>query len=382
MKVGIRLISKLDEMKKVEDSWNRVIRENSKTPFLFSGFSNQFFNLRDMSDFDMPGFTPTFLIISVDNEIVGVSPVAIADVGVSFCRFAPKISQPDIVCEDKYRELCLKHTVDFLFRKLRCQFVDFSLQSNSSNLNLLNRPCRELGIQFSTTTETGHSILPVRDNWLDFEKSLGRDYRKMIRRIERRLNATGSWKINLLGREDTESQVFERILEIERKSWKYTHWKKMGRVTDPTLAFFWNGSMQTALKESEFDWKVAILELDGRGVAYSFFMKYKQSAYTCKTSFDERYRKMYPGIYVKHAVIRELFGRSDIREIDFVSDLPFHRKWTDPPTPAIRFQMSKKSPFPILVRQSQSNKFVKKGLTGLALISKKARLVQSALYYA
>jgi hypothetical protein len=383
MKVGVRLISKLDEMEKVEDSWNKVIRENSKSPFLFSGFSNQFFMQSNMSDFKlcgMDGFVPTFLIISVDDEIVGVSPVGIVDVGVRFCRFIPTDFQPDVVCGNNYREICLKHTVDFLFRKLRCQFVDFSLQASSPNLNLLKGLCRQLGIQVSMTAEAGHSILQVVGDWVDFEKSLGRDYRKLVRRIERRLSVSGPWKISWLGREDDESRVFDRIMEIERKSWKYAYWKQIGRNVDPSMVFYWNGSRQTALKESEFDWKVAILELDGREVAYCLLTKYKQSAYTCKTSFDERYRDIYPGIYVKHAVVRELFGRSDIKWIDFMGDLPYHRKWTDPPPPIVRLSMSKRSLVPILVRHWQSNKFFRKGLTGLTLISKKARLVQSALY--
>ena len=199
MKVSVRVISKLEEMKGVENGWDKVIREESKSPFLFSGFANQFFMQNELSDFKlcgMDGFVPTFLTISVDNEIVGVCPVGIVDVLVRFCKFIPTDFQPDVVCENNYRELCLKHTVDFLFRKMRCHFVDFSLQANSPNLDLLKGVCRQLGIQFSMTAEAGHSILQVRSDWADFEKSLGRNYGKLIRRIERHLSAAGPWQIS------------------------------------------------------------------------------------------------------------------------------------------------------------------------------------------
>ena len=46
-----------------------------------------------------------------------------------------------------------------------------------------------------------------------------------------------------------------------------------------------------------------------------------------KTSYDLRFRKLYPGTFVFNAAIRETFEERDNARIDFMTALDWHRRW-------------------------------------------------------
>jgi hypothetical protein len=86
---------------------------------------------------------------------------------------------------------------------------------------------------------------------------------------------------------------------------------------------------------------VAFLELNGTAIAHSIFLEYNGHAYLYKTSFDDRYRKLGPGIYTINAVLRELMSRPEVKVIDFVTDLPFEHQWASEVVPANRVIISR-----------------------------------------
>jgi hypothetical protein len=88
------------------------------------------------------------------------------------------------------------------------------------------------------------------------------------------------------------------------------------------------GSNRTAAREPGFKSWACFLELNGETLAYSLVLEYKAMAVLSKTSFDERFRGLYPGTHVLNESIRQLFDEGRVRTIDFVTDIPFHRRWS------------------------------------------------------
>jgi len=160
--------------------------------------------------------------------------------------------------------------------------------------------------------------------------------------MERILDRAGLWRITCIKNEDKESDAFERILEVEKTSWKEMWRIRMGTEMDEDLLLIWSGAQHTAATEPDFKWRAWFLELNDQTLAYSLVLQYKETAFIIKTSYNSCYKRFSPGICVNNAAIHELFNEGHVRDIDFSTDLPFMRTWTSTCLPRVRVIMSPK----------------------------------------
>jgi hypothetical protein len=301
------------------------------------------------------------LVISDDNTIVGAAPLITKKFGIQFAKFVGGAWFPrDFIVEDQYRETCIAHILDFLFKTLRCQSVEFTLPAESPNLRILKQKCKASRIYFSANLATGHCIISVDCSWDEFEASRGKNFRRRFKKIGRHLNKAGSWRITCVENGDKEIDVFERILDVERRSWKEGWRTQRGMEIDPDLPMIWEGAQYTARTEPDFKWSVWFLELNDQTLAYTLVLQYKEVAFVIKTSYDERYKKFYPGLYVNNVAIRELFNKRQVRNIDLLADLPFHRTWTSMCLPRARVMMWRKGLIPNIIGSLLVSAYVRK----------------------
>jgi len=346
MGVSLHVIPDPSRLREREEVWNMFMSKCNENPFLLSGFIKQF-----MAIYRSKGWAPLILVISAEETIVGIAPLMTKkSFGVRFVKFLSKSwFSPDFVIEDRYREACIEIILDFLFNTLRSQFVDLVLPAESPNHRILKQKCEANGIYFCTKrgrwADMGHSIIPITHTWDEFRSSRGRNFRRRFKKVERNLNQAGPWRVVCVEKGNDVSVAFEKILDVERKSWKQAWRTRRGTETDEDLLIIWRGSKHSETEPS-FKWGVWFLELNGKTVAYSLVLQYKKSAFIVKTSYDDRYRGFYPGIYVNNFAIRELFDKRQVRRIDWLTDLPFHRNWTNTCLPRVRVMMSPKDIVP------------------------------------
>jgi len=347
--VSISAISDPNKLLKIEGVWNTLIHKYNKNPIFLSGFVKQFMGVNRSK-----GWVPLVLVISADEMIVGIVPLMIKKkFGLCFVKFLFKSwLSPDFIVDDQYRETCIARTLDFLFKTLRCHFADFTVPAESLNLQILKQKCKAKRIYFCTIPAMGHYIIPVGCAWDEFKKLRGKKFRQDLRRIERLLDRAGSWAVIYVENRNKESDVFKRILDVERMSWKEA-WRTQRRIRiDQDLLKIWKGSQYAVRTEPDFKWSVWFLELNGKTIAYTLVLRYQEEAFIMKTSYDERYRKFYPGVYVNNAAVRELFNSREVKNIDWLTDLPFLRTWTSKCLPRVRVMMSRKGVSSIIMRAS------------------------------
>jgi CelD/BcsL family acetyltransferase involved in cellulose biosynthesis len=373
LKVSTRVISSSNMLHEVEGSWNSFINKCSENPSLLSKFVEQF-----MESARLEGWTPMIVLILVDGKVAGISPLKIRrQFGIRIAKFllAPWFS-PDLISEDQYRKICIARTLSFLFESLRCHLVDLTLLSESPNLKWLRKECTNDGFHFYFMHYGGRCILDIKGTWSDFEVSRGQNFRRKFKKIERQLDRAGSWRITSVDSENESSHTINRILDVERRSWKEIRRTKMDVEMDQDLMMIWNGSQYMAKAEPKFSWSACFLELDGQTLAYVLVLQYKDVAYIAKTSYDRRFRRLYPGIYVNNAAIRELFNRGQTSKIDFSTDLPFHRTWTSTCTPRVRVVIARKGTLSKLIGFGLANQRLKRILKIiLGLLSERDRLM-------
>lgn len=350
MTVSIRVISDPSQLLEIEGVWNTFVNKHSENPIFLSGFVNQF-----MKFYRLRGWTPLALIISFNRVIVGIAPLMTKKkFGVRFVKFlCENCFSPDFILEEQYRETCIAHTLDFLFKTVHCQFCDLTLPVESINLRVLKQKCDEKRIYICTKrgrwAEMGHNILFIGYSWGEFKKLRGKNFRRRFRRLKRNLDRAGSWSIVCFENGDRIQDAFKRILDVERMSWKEA-WRTRKRIKiDHGLLMIWKGLQHTVKNEPDLNWTVRFLELDEQPLAYSLIIQYKEMAFCMKTSYDDRYKRFYPGIYINNEAIRELFNKRQVKKIDFLTKLPFHRNWTSIWTPRARVIMSRKSLIPAII---------------------------------
>jgi hypothetical protein len=332
-KVKVCIISDVEGMKKIEHLWNAFISEHCGYPFLLSGFVNQLLrpNSRNLK--------MRILVFFVADKIVGVVPLQIRDELFHSVRFHWLPSDP--VSDPRYTRAVLRETLLILFRKWGRHMAVFTLTPKSQYLHVLKEVCRELGIAFSYYPISGRAIVPVKGSWIEFEQGR-RKLRREFERTGRRMREMGQLKVDWFGNGDNQAEVYKKILEVETASWKSTDQPSEKLKIDPSILLFLNGFVQTSLAVPKFNWGVAFLELNGIPIAHSMFLEYNGEAYICKTSFNDRYRKQGPGIYINHLVVRKLMSKNEVKVIDFITDVPFSHKWASEVVPINRFIMLRK----------------------------------------
>ena len=320
--IKVQVISNPDQT--IECSWNELVSQSCENPFLLRSFVLQL-----MKSSYLTGYSGLILVFSYGERIIGIAPLMERKrLGVRYVKFTNKfVYSPDLIVDDKNRHILISLVLNFLFKNLNCKFVEFSLPIESPTFSILKEQCKAKGIHFKVASEMGHRILPVSCSWNEFQSLRGKNFRQQFKKAEKKLEQAGSWKTECVAGNE-ENGVIERILDVERRSWKDVWRNQNGNHVDEDLMTVLNASQTTAKNEPAFKWKVWFLELNDQTIAYLLVIQYKNKAYLTKTSYDEKYRKFYPGQFLRKSVIFDLFTEGQTNTIDFLTDLPHHQTWT------------------------------------------------------
>jgi hypothetical protein len=322
------MISDPNELCKMENGWNSLINKYSENPFLLSGFIEHF-----MESYSSDRWTPLVIIISAENNIIGVAPLIIKRrFGISSVKFLPPpVFSPDFIIQEEYREKCVEYILNFLFKKMHCHFLDLTMEANSPHLYPIIKQCRASEIRLSTQSIkgpiVGHSILPMCATWDEFCRSRGGNFRRRLKKMERKMNQAGSWRIRCIENENIDSTAIENIFDIEKMSWKQKWRAKRGKNLDENLLMILKASQRVRKNELNFNWSIWFLDLENLTLAYCLVLAFKNIAFFVKTSYDSRYKNLYPGIYLLNEIIHEHFGK-ETKKINYMNILPFYQTWT------------------------------------------------------
>jgi hypothetical protein len=215
--------------------------------------------------------------------------------------------------------------------RLNAKSVVLDLNSDSPNLPALRSLCKLDGIPFFEHSHQfmDHGVISVDRSWDDYARSCGTGFAKELRAMRNRLDREGKWKVTVVANYDecSEEALHEKILAIEKLSWKEAHRRLTGQTDDESLRWLLMSSSSTKDKSKVLGRKVWFLELDGRPVAYSMVFQYKGVAYIMKMSFVEEYRRFGLGKFVNYVAIKDLFDKKEVQKIDFMTYLPMMRFW-------------------------------------------------------
>ena len=230
----------------------------------------------------------------------------------------------DIFLCDDFREVCLTQLMDFLFEKINFRLAVITYPRSFFITKILKNFCTENGLYFLNRPHMGNAILHFGNDWNAYYKSLKKGNRKQFRRTKNHLDRLGNWNISCF---DLTNDSIEKILRVERFSWKAEWRARRNEDRDHDLMVFLNVGKQKVSANSNYEFKVWILELNGQPIAYQLTLLYNGISYLVKTSYDANFEKITPGKFLINFIVKELFKQKSVDTIDFITDLQFLHSW-------------------------------------------------------
>ena len=322
--MSLKVITDANEFDKIQPSWDEfVVKTGTNWHFLGEVVRAQMARCRSQ------GGIPLVVLGLTEGHVVGVCAFEMRHrLGLRYSNFLlPTVLSPDFLVEPEYHQSLVEESLDFLLRRMRCRVVTLDFPTGSPQEAASKAYFAENGLR-STSKKLGkHSVLLVDGIWKDFERRRGSNFRNHFKKIESKLTERGPWRI--VQAKANSAECITKIATVESHSWKHegTGERSLGLADlDPTLLDYtsYHGSQLT----DQLCPRVWFLELQDTPIAFAIAAEINGVACLAKTSYDSRYRNLYPGEYVQNAVIRSLLDSKLVFRIDFMTFLPYHRRWT------------------------------------------------------
>jgi len=303
----------------MEDFWDRELCDRVDDPFLSGCMMDLHWKLGQRV-----GFHPFMLVFLREERIVGFAPLMMRTrFNLRTVSNFDQYTCPDFFVDD-YREVCIWKMVDFLFGRLKCGSVNLTFKDESENQRVLEKVCEKRGLKFSRVPQEGQAIIPVNTSLKGFKGSLSRNTRKKFKRIGKKLASLGSWKISSY---DVDQSSIEKVWVVEKFSWKNVLEGKKKAIKDWGIEFALRGAQRGRSGEGFFDSELCFLEVNDVPIAYVLVLKHNQIVFFAKTSYDQRFGGVSPGIFLLNDLIEKVFQEGSMEKIDFYTALPFMQLW-------------------------------------------------------
>ena len=333
--VSVLVVWDLGRFVSLESFWDRELRDHVDDPFLSGCMMDLHWKLGQRV-----GFHPFMLVFLREGRIVGFAPLILRS------RFNSRIVSnfdqytcPDFFV-DEYREVCVGKMVDFLFDRLKCVSVDLTFEDASTNQRMLEKVFKKRGLKFSRMPQEGQAIIPVNSSLDVFKGSLSGNTRNKFKRIGKKLDGLGSWKISCY---DVDQNSIEKVWVVEKFSWKNVLQGKKKAIKDWGIEFALRGAQRGRSGEGFFDSELWFLEVNDIPIAYVLVLKHNQIVFLAKTSFDQRFRVVSPGVFLMNDVIEKVFQERSAKKINFFTNLSFVKIWKPIVKKRVTIKIEKKS---------------------------------------
>ena len=353
MKIKTVICTNASELSKMKNDLELFLSSHSKNPFILYPFIETY-----MQNYCQDS-TPIILVAIVNKKIVGLAPLQLRKnlIFQTINFLFPYFVSPDFVVADEYREQVLRIFLQVIVKKIKCETIVLDLPNESQNLPVLEKVFKDYKLtlekQFADSMSQCKIFLEGSLN--DFENVQGGQFKRKFRRISRNLDEKGEWKIIVKENFQNDQNIreaFDKIMEIEKMSWKANWRLETGCTIDKDLQWIWNASLLASKSHPDFKCKIWFLELNNQTIAYHLVIEYDKTAFITKTSFAEKYRNLSPGIFVHQAIITEQIRRRETKTIDFLTNLPFMKTWNVKCYPRVTFALNRSSISNLLVKKA------------------------------
>jgi CelD/BcsL family acetyltransferase involved in cellulose biosynthesis len=177
------------------------------------------------------------------------------------------------------------------------------LPATDRSLPLLEAGAREAGAR--PFAEAGY-VSPIVDTSGDVEawrKGESASWKKRLARYRRKMERDHGAELEIVAVPDDLDTWLEEGFRIEASGWKGEAGTAI--VSAPETAAFYRDVAHRFHERGEL--RLSRIALDGEPVAFSFCLQAGGSLYSLKAGFDERWRKLVPGLVMQLSIVERCF---------------------------------------------------------------------------
>ena len=167
------------------------------------------------------------------------------------------------------------------------------------------------------------SLIRLEGGRDEYMAGLGKKMRWNLKNSRKKLQEMGEVSVEIKRGADANEDFVQDFLSIEASGWKGRNGTAI--ANDPDTTAFYTALVRSFASQGRLEWHV--LRVQGRVVAASMGIRCGASLMIPKIGFDENYAAGAPGRILTGELIENGFSRSDLVEINYMSDEPWQRYW-------------------------------------------------------
>ncbi len=281
---------------------------------------------------------PLLLVVTLDATVVGVAPLAVADVkhyGLTFreLRFlsVPDAQRCDIVSSDAYREHVVDAVAAFLCQRqahwdvLRLTKLD----SSSRIADELHQALSKRGLSARTYDCGANYGVDLRDDWPSYYSRRSRRLKKGNNLVHNRLHKRFA-RVEIVHhrQELSPGEALARLMTtlagISGGSWK----TDTGLTLDNAGPFRFIDALSAHAAAN--GWlSIWLLRLDGEPVAFEYQLVHNQSIYALRADYRSDYEDASPGTYLNWQILMRLFDSECRHYFMGPGANPYKARWAE-----------------------------------------------------
>ncbi len=149
--------------------------------------------------------------------------------------------------------------------------------------------------------------------------------RNNLRRNRKKLAGLGRYEFRTADSLPALETAFESFLDAEAAGWKSVRGGKRAVKLHRNQTDFYRDLMRRSAAQGRCH--IHLLLLDGRAIAADYCILTKNSCYSLKHGYDEKFSSVAPGNLLREYTINYYCARPKIRSVDLISEQPWHLTW-------------------------------------------------------
>ncbi|MCB5173883.1 GNAT family N-acetyltransferase [Microvirga lenta] len=171
-------------------------------------------------------------------------------------------------------------------------------------------------------TRSSYSYLNVQGDYGQYFAGLG-NMRRNLKRFRKKLEGHGSVLVELRKGYPAASELLGEFIELEASGWKGRNGTAM--ADNPGAVAFYKALAENLGSDEEFEWYV--IRVNNRVVAAQMCIRCGEALMLAKIAFDETYADCRPGHLLTGEVLRDVFSRQDVAEVNHLSNADWEGFW-------------------------------------------------------
>jgi CelD/BcsL family acetyltransferase involved in cellulose biosynthesis len=255
-----------------------------------------------------------FLLIKNEKGPVGLAPLLVdREKEALVFPVNGHTYRPNFIFGGDHEELLKGIFAHLRERAGRANLCLYEVELDSFLAKTLPNIARECRIVTVFKKVSSSPFLGINTDWESFLRSKSKHFREEQKRKINKMRKTGQVDFVKVSNPDEIHKVMQDILSIERNSWKEKEGTSFTAV--PGLQEFYLDVAETFARKHCLC--TYLVYLNSVPIAHLFGIAYENRYYALKTSYDESYKELSPGVFLFTHALQDIF-QSSLKELDFL----------------------------------------------------------------